>query len=240
LQRLLGNLVVNAVKYGDKEAPVRIRIAEDGERVRFEVRNTGTAIEGAGVGGAVIDEVQLRVVSEPTPYRASADLPCVGRPALDAQVGAAVGGIERLKVRADQHILDLLAQRPLTKAHFLPVPKVFVPHPQDPSKPIIQGTRQKKNESLPGVPHLEEQRPVAILSCRELQVGHNSLSRLQDVLHAGTDAGKEVGGIRAAVAVRAVEARDPGKSRGRPALRKPMALLDFDGRHGLAQVFPIV
>jgi hypothetical protein len=108
LQRLLGNLVVNAVKYGDKEAPVRIRIAEDGERVRFEVRNTGTAIEGAGVGGAVIDEVQLRVVSEPTPYRASADLPCVGRPALDAQVGAAVGGIERLKVRADQHILDLL------------------------------------------------------------------------------------------------------------------------------------
>jgi signal transduction histidine kinase len=45
LQRLLGNLVVNAVKYGDKDAPVRIRIAEEGERLRFEVRNTGEAID---------------------------------------------------------------------------------------------------------------------------------------------------------------------------------------------------
>jgi signal transduction histidine kinase len=45
LQRLLGNLVVNAVKYGDTGAPVRIRIAEDGERLRFEVRNTGQTID---------------------------------------------------------------------------------------------------------------------------------------------------------------------------------------------------
>jgi signal transduction histidine kinase len=45
LQRLLGNLVVNAVKYGDREAPVRIVIAEDGERLRFEVRNTGPTID---------------------------------------------------------------------------------------------------------------------------------------------------------------------------------------------------
>jgi signal transduction histidine kinase len=45
LQRLLGNLVVNAVKYGDTEAPVRVVIAEDGERLRFEVRNTGPTID---------------------------------------------------------------------------------------------------------------------------------------------------------------------------------------------------
>jgi signal transduction histidine kinase len=45
LQRLLGNLVVNAMKYGYKEAPVRIGIAEDGEGVRFEVRNTGPSID---------------------------------------------------------------------------------------------------------------------------------------------------------------------------------------------------
>jgi signal transduction histidine kinase len=45
LQRLLGNLVVNAVKYGDTQAPVRVAIAEEAERLRFEVRNTGPAID---------------------------------------------------------------------------------------------------------------------------------------------------------------------------------------------------
>jgi len=45
LQRLLGNLVVNAVKYGDSQAPVRTRIVEEAEWVRFEVRNTGPAID---------------------------------------------------------------------------------------------------------------------------------------------------------------------------------------------------
>jgi signal transduction histidine kinase len=45
LQRLLGNLVVNAVKYGDSEAPIRVVIAGDGEGLRFEVRNTGPTID---------------------------------------------------------------------------------------------------------------------------------------------------------------------------------------------------
>jgi signal transduction histidine kinase len=47
LQRLLGNLVVNAVKYGDTQAPVRVVIAEETERLRFDVRNTGPAIDQA-------------------------------------------------------------------------------------------------------------------------------------------------------------------------------------------------
>jgi signal transduction histidine kinase len=45
LQRVLGNLVVNAVKYGDAKAPVRVVIAEEAGGLRFEVRNTGPAID---------------------------------------------------------------------------------------------------------------------------------------------------------------------------------------------------
>jgi signal transduction histidine kinase len=45
LQRVLGNLVVNAVKYGDPVAPVRVVIAGEAEGLRFEVRNIGPAID---------------------------------------------------------------------------------------------------------------------------------------------------------------------------------------------------
>jgi signal transduction histidine kinase len=45
LQRLLGNLVTNAVKYGSKDAPVSIVVADDKDRLRFEVRNSGRRIE---------------------------------------------------------------------------------------------------------------------------------------------------------------------------------------------------
>jgi signal transduction histidine kinase len=45
LQRLLGNLVVNALKYGDKQSPIRVVVADDDDRLRFEVRNTGPAID---------------------------------------------------------------------------------------------------------------------------------------------------------------------------------------------------
>jgi signal transduction histidine kinase len=45
LQRLLGNLVVNALKYGVQDAPVRVLITGEEAVVRFEVRNTGPAME---------------------------------------------------------------------------------------------------------------------------------------------------------------------------------------------------
>ena len=64
LQRLLGNLVVNAVKYGDREAPVRIVIAEDGERLRFEVRNTGPTIDQSRLT-AVLRAAAARPTSGP-------------------------------------------------------------------------------------------------------------------------------------------------------------------------------
>jgi signal transduction histidine kinase len=47
LQQLLGNLVINAVKYGAKDAPVRVVVTGDSTHVRIEVKNCGAAIEGA-------------------------------------------------------------------------------------------------------------------------------------------------------------------------------------------------
>ena len=45
LQRVLGNLIVNAIKYGDPDAPVRVVVAGEENEVHFEVRNAGPAIE---------------------------------------------------------------------------------------------------------------------------------------------------------------------------------------------------
>jgi signal transduction histidine kinase len=45
LQQLLGNLVVNAIRYGAHDRPVWVTITGDETDVRFEVRNAGAAIE---------------------------------------------------------------------------------------------------------------------------------------------------------------------------------------------------
>ena len=45
LQQLLGNLVVNAIKYGAPDAPVRVVVAGQEPDLCFEVRNSGPAIE---------------------------------------------------------------------------------------------------------------------------------------------------------------------------------------------------
>ena len=45
LQQLLGNLVRNAFKYGTPKAPVRVGVTGDEAELRFEVRNSGPAIE---------------------------------------------------------------------------------------------------------------------------------------------------------------------------------------------------
>ncbi|MGF6238606.1 signal transduction histidine kinase [Paraburkholderia sp. GAS38] len=45
LQQLLGNLVLNALKYGAQDAPVRVVMTGAEQEVRFEVRNHGSAIE---------------------------------------------------------------------------------------------------------------------------------------------------------------------------------------------------
>ncbi len=45
LQQLLGNLVLNAINYGAQDTPVRVLITSDEAEVRFEVRNSGPAID---------------------------------------------------------------------------------------------------------------------------------------------------------------------------------------------------
>jgi signal transduction histidine kinase len=45
LQQLLGNLVLNAFKYGAPDAPVKVVMTGDEQTVRFEVRNQGPAID---------------------------------------------------------------------------------------------------------------------------------------------------------------------------------------------------
>ena len=45
LQQLLGNLVMNAIKYGAPDAPIRVVVAGQEADIRFEVRNSGPAID---------------------------------------------------------------------------------------------------------------------------------------------------------------------------------------------------
>jgi signal transduction histidine kinase len=45
LRQLLGNLVGNAIRYGARGGPVRVRLEGGSAEVRFEVRNSGPAIE---------------------------------------------------------------------------------------------------------------------------------------------------------------------------------------------------
>jgi signal transduction histidine kinase len=45
LQQLLGNLVLNAIKYGAPDQPVRVTVTGEESEVRLEVKNGGAAIE---------------------------------------------------------------------------------------------------------------------------------------------------------------------------------------------------
>jgi signal transduction histidine kinase len=47
MQQLLCNLVTNAIKYGDSNAPVQVSMQGDGDDVQFEVKNSG-ALQGSG------------------------------------------------------------------------------------------------------------------------------------------------------------------------------------------------
>jgi signal transduction histidine kinase len=50
LQQLLGNLVLNALKYGEPDAPVHVVLAGGAADVELEVRNTGPVIEASTLG----------------------------------------------------------------------------------------------------------------------------------------------------------------------------------------------
>jgi hypothetical protein len=45
LRRLLGNLLLNAIKYGAADTPIRVSVEDHGADVRLTVRNSGSAID---------------------------------------------------------------------------------------------------------------------------------------------------------------------------------------------------
>ena len=47
LQQLLGNLILNAIRYGAHDVPVRVALTGDDTEVRFEVKNAGAAMDPA-------------------------------------------------------------------------------------------------------------------------------------------------------------------------------------------------
>jgi signal transduction histidine kinase len=49
LQQLLGNLVLNAIKYGARDTPVLVTVTGDVTHIRIEVSNSGPAIESAAL-----------------------------------------------------------------------------------------------------------------------------------------------------------------------------------------------
>ena len=49
LQQVLSNLVLNAVKYGTKHAPIRVRLTGVADSVQFEVLNAGAIVAGGNV-----------------------------------------------------------------------------------------------------------------------------------------------------------------------------------------------
>src|SRR6185437_9221038 len=59
-----------------------------------------------GIAGAIVEQVQLRVVGIPAPRRATTPLPLVSLPRRDAEILALIGGIGRLeRLVGDQHLV---------------------------------------------------------------------------------------------------------------------------------------
>src|SRR5689334_1247769 len=70
--------------------PARGTSGEDGASP-FVIAGTHVGIPRPRIAGAIVDEVELRIVGDPAPTVAAADLPGCARPGFDTQVGAAVG-----------------------------------------------------------------------------------------------------------------------------------------------------
>src|SRR5690242_4742480 len=81
-----------------------IGIARENPGRKFIVAGTSFGIPRARIRGAVIDQVQLRIVRDPSPNARSTDFPGIWRPSLDAEILAAVLRIERFEFRSDQNV----------------------------------------------------------------------------------------------------------------------------------------
>src|SRR5262249_61878526 len=63
-----------------------VGIAREDSHRPFVVTRPLTRVPGRGVARTVVDEVQLRIIRDPAPGAAAADLPLVALPRLDARV----------------------------------------------------------------------------------------------------------------------------------------------------------
>ena len=68
------------------------------------VAGTERRIPHAGIPGAVVEEVELRVVRDPSPHRPAAELPLLAGPGGDAEIAAAIRRVVRLELRPDPHV----------------------------------------------------------------------------------------------------------------------------------------
>jgi signal transduction histidine kinase len=96
LQRVLRNLVVNAIKHGAPEGPVRVLVIEDQTGIRFEVRNPGAVIEP----GRIEAPLQAGKPVRPSPNRQTADEGLGLGLYIVREIAKAHGG--EVKMRSDQ------------------------------------------------------------------------------------------------------------------------------------------
>ena len=57
----------------------RVGIAREDAGGKFVIARAILGVPRAGIGGAVIDQVEFRVVGNPSPDATAADFPCVGQ-----------------------------------------------------------------------------------------------------------------------------------------------------------------
>src|SRR5581483_8263669 len=82
----------------------RIGIASEHTRSPFVLARALFCVPRSRIGCAVEDQVGFGIVRDPSPDGAPADLPRIRRPALFAEVLAAILRVKRLELRPDQDI----------------------------------------------------------------------------------------------------------------------------------------
>src|SRR5437588_3554939 len=82
----------------------RVGIAREDAGRKFIVTRTSLRVPRSWVRGAVVNQIELRVIRNPAPHATAANFPCVGRPTLHAQVLASILRVEWFESRADQNI----------------------------------------------------------------------------------------------------------------------------------------
>src|ERR1051325_6800439 len=69
------------------------------------VTRTLLVIPRSGIASAVVNEIELGIVGDPTPDRAATDLPGIGRPARNPEIFSLIHFVKRLELRPDQNVL---------------------------------------------------------------------------------------------------------------------------------------